>query len=399
MHYSGGGGGGGGGGSGGGGGARPPAPPEGALGNALFARACGFGARGGWLEVEAAAALCVPACGSPERMQGLRREPHRSWNQEPRTRLAFHVKAGDAGAVARLMDEGGEEAWAPAGPPLAGGGPPRARAWREELFAPVAAEEGAALRPAWRPEDHAASVAALRERAPGGGPWVMPLRADGAPDFGPVIKGPLAVWRAANLGAEVANVNCRDHLTDADFVHLAGVKALDMSLCPGITDAGLAHLRGIHTLNMRYCSGITDAGLAHLTGIHTLNMRLCHRITDAGLARLAGIHTLDMRGCSGIHDAGLAHLAGIHTINMGNCSGITDAGLAHLRGIHTLNMGYCRGITDAGFAHLRSIHTLVMSECTRITDAGLAHLAGIHTLHMSRCNPATIAAARARGLI
>ena len=183
---------------------------ENLLGNA-FARACGFGARGGWLEVEAAAALCAGARAAPERMQGVRGEPHRSWNQEARTRLAFHVKAGDTGAVARLMREGGEEAWAglapaAAGLPLAGGGPPRARAWREELFAPVAAEEGAALRPAWRPEDHAASVAALRERAPGGGPWVIrviPLRADGAPDFGPVIKGPLAVWRAGNPGAQV----------------------------------------------------------------------------------------------------------------------------------------------------------------------------------------------------
>ena len=43
----------------------PPAPPESALGNAHFARACGLGARGGWVEVEAAAALCAPARASP----------------------------------------------------------------------------------------------------------------------------------------------------------------------------------------------------------------------------------------------------------------------------------------------------------------------------------------------
>jgi hypothetical protein len=67
------------GGSGGGGGsngggdpndARPPVATENALGNAHFARACGLGARGGWAEVEAAAALCAPARAAPERMQG-----------------------------------------------------------------------------------------------------------------------------------------------------------------------------------------------------------------------------------------------------------------------------------------------------------------------------------------
>ena len=59
-------------------------------------------ARAAWArgaEVEAAAALCTPARAAPERVQGVRGEPHRSWNQEARTRLAFHVKAGDAGAV------------------------------------------------------------------------------------------------------------------------------------------------------------------------------------------------------------------------------------------------------------------------------------------------------------
>ena len=48
--------------------ARPSVPPENALGNAHFARACGLGARGGWVEVEAAAPLCAAARASPERM-------------------------------------------------------------------------------------------------------------------------------------------------------------------------------------------------------------------------------------------------------------------------------------------------------------------------------------------
>ena len=308
-------------------------PPENALGNAHFARACGLGARGGWLEVEGAAALCAAARASPERAQGVKGEPHRS----RRSRLEFHVKAGDARAVARLMDEGGEEAWAGwAEAPAAGGlAPARVPLWRWGLFAPLAGEEGVALRPAWRPKDHAAAAAALRERAPGGGP--LAAGDAGEPDYGPMIKGPLAAWRAAHPGSEVANVLWRVGLTDADFVHLAGVKRLNMEQCTGVTDAGLAQLAGVHTLHMERCTGVTDAGLAHLRGIHTLNMRECIGITDAGLAHLRGIHTLGMAGCTGIIDAGFAHLRGIHTLLMGGCPGITGAGVAHLTGIHRLD--------------------------------------------------------------
>jgi hypothetical protein len=61
-------------------------------------------------------------------------------------------------------------------------------------------------------------------------------------------------------------------------------------------------------------------------------------------------------------------------------------------------MSGCRQITDAGPAHLTGIHTLKMWRCEQITDAGLAHLTGIHTLDLRGCNPATIGAARARGL-
>ena len=135
--------------------AHPPAPLENVLGNAYFARACGLCARGGWAEVEAAATLCTPARAAPERVQGVRGELHHRGlgNQEARrTRLAFYVKAGDAGAVVRLMDEGGEAAWAGWAellPAAAGGCPPRARAWRLELFSHVAAC-GAAARMAPR---------------------------------------------------------------------------------------------------------------------------------------------------------------------------------------------------------------------------------------------------------
>ena len=100
------------------------------------------------------------------------------------------------------------------------------------------------------------------------------------------IKGPLAAWRACFPGAVAANMDGREDLRDADFVHLAGVKVLDMWDCTGITDAGLAHLTGIHTLNMRYCDRIADAGLAHLTGIHTLGMNGCNLDTIAAARAL-----------------------------------------------------------------------------------------------------------------
>ena len=134
------------------------------------------------------------------------------------------------------------------------------------------------------------------------------------------IRGPLAAWRACFPGAMAACLRGRDDLRDADFVHLAGVKVLDMSYCTGITDAGLVHLTGIHTLIMFDCYGITDAGLAHLTGIRTLYMGDCTAITDAGLAHLTGIHMLDISFCYGITDAGLAHLAGIKTLGMRACA-------------------------------------------------------------------------------
>ena len=89
------------------------------------------------------------------------------------------------------------------------------------------------------------------------------------------IKGPLAAWRACFPGAVAANVYGRKDLGDADFVHLVGVKVLNMGFCTGITDAGLAHLAGIHTLDMYRCTGVTDAGLAHLTGIRKLTMWGC----------------------------------------------------------------------------------------------------------------------------
>ena len=53
----------------------------------------------------------------------------------------------------------------------------------------------------------------------------MPLDEDGEPDYGPLIDGTLAEWRQANPGALVANICAiAQEVTDADFVHLAGVR-------------------------------------------------------------------------------------------------------------------------------------------------------------------------------
>jgi len=195
-----------------------------------------------------------------ERAQGVKGEEHRF----RRTVVEGALKQGNPEEVAWLLDEDGEEAVG-----------------------------GAARRPRWALFDapkgggHAAAAEELRERAPRGLRFCEPKV-----DFGPKIEGPLANWRAANPGAEVANVEDRRDLRDADFVHLVGLKAVNMWRCTRITDAGLAHLVGIHTLDMGGCTGITDAGLAHLAGIHTLNMHGCTGITDAGLVHLVGIHTL-----------------------------------------------------------------------------------------------------------
>ena len=117
-----------------------------------------------------------------------------------------------------------------------------------------------------------------------------------------VIKGSIARWRACfprALSANVAEWQWPGReprsapVVDADFVHLQGLRALDMRGCTSVTDAAFAHLRGIHTLNMSGCSqvGITDAAFAHLRGIHKLDMSFCSQvgITDAAFAHLRGI--------------------------------------------------------------------------------------------------------------
>jgi hypothetical protein len=205
--------------------------------------------------------------------------------------------------------------------------------------------------------------------------FVMPMNARGDPDFGRPILGDLAAWRAANPHALVADISGREDLTDADFVHLRGIRALDMSYCTNaeITDAAFANLRGIHTLSMMNCNQFTDAAFVHLAGIHTLIMIDCESlaITELAFAYISGIHTLHIQYCNQptISDAAFAHLGSIHYLNMYGCNQET--------------------ITDAAFAHLKHIHELVMTSCDQptITDRTLAHLLENHVsiVHIERC--------------
>ena len=214
--------------------------------------------------------------------------------------LAFAARGGHGAVAAELTARGADAAWARGGfvmtldeegkesfgPRIEG---PLA-AWRAAhpgaLVADVRAVAlrglGNALAFAAR-GGHGETTAELTTRgadtAWAHGGFVMPLKEDGNSDFGPHIVGPLAAWRAAHPGALVANVAWRRDLVDADFMHLAGVEALNMAHCdqPGITDAAFTHLRGIHTLDMRGCSqpGITDAAFAHLRDIECLDVAGC----------------------------------------------------------------------------------------------------------------------------
>ena len=290
-------------------------------------------------EADSAFTLCRATCWSEPLARGARHLDFR----HGRSRVEYNVRVGCRQRMGWLVDRGGVEArvW-----DEEGGDAPR---WKLALFdrPPVGREAYVdELRVHWPLHPAPASHILAREMliskvggVPHGG-FVMPPMVDPDYGFGPPIVGPLAAWRAANPGSLVANVWGRADLIDADFVHLAGIKALWMSDCtnPGLTDAAFVHLRGLHTLWMDGCyqASITDAAFAHLHGLHTLNMFDCNQST------------------------------------------ITDAAFMHLRGIQVLGMRRCDQAT--------------------ITGATFAHLRGVRVLHMRGCSPATVAAARALGL-
>jgi hypothetical protein len=204
-----------------------------------------------------------------------------------------------------------------------------------------------------------------------------------------VIHGSVAAWRACFPRARCANVG-RYSFTDAE-VRTAPVY-----------DADIVHIAGLRELNMADCSDVTDAAFVHLRGIHSLEMLACHGLTDAAVANLVGIQRLGMHSCISVTDAAFVHLRGIQLLNIGSCRQLTDAAFSHLRGIKTLFMRHCRqpAITDAALAHLRGIRTLVLDYCSRVTITGatFSSLAGIETLCLYGCSEDAVAAARALDL-
>ena len=120
-----------------------------------------------------------------------------------------------------------------------------------------------------------------------------------------VIKGSLERWRKANPNAKYANISGRKDLTDEDFVHLKGIKHLNMQGCnqAGITNQAFVHLKDIKHLNMVLCNqpGITDDAFENLEGIDTLYIRDCNQagITGATLNKLGNkLKNLVIIGCN-----------------------------------------------------------------------------------------------------
>lgn len=169
-------------------------------------------------------------------------------------------------------------------------------------------------------------------------------------DMGTRIQGSLHAWRTCFPCARAASVRGRTELVDSDFVHFAGIAALDMG---GIAPRGCA-------------AGITDAAFAHLRGVSRLWMPQCGsvRITERALDAIAGIRELDISFCSQFPDSAFARIAGIHTLIAGGCMQLTDGAMEHLAGIHTLSLFGCRQatLTSSAFKSLRGIKELVVYD-------------------------------------
>jgi hypothetical protein len=210
-------------------------------------------------------------------------------------------------------------------------------------------------------------------------PFVMPVDANGAPDYGPVIAGGLGAWRAAHQDARIANLSGR-HLIHADFVALDGLAAVDISGCDGadITSAAFAHLRGICVLRASNCPWLTDAALTALTSLQSLDVSGCDGVTGVALAHLPALRRLVAARCAGLKDVGLAALSRspVEYLDVSGCARVTDAGFAGLTAVQTLVVRRCPRVTGVGFAGLSRLRVLDASGCPRLTDAALAGLSG-----------------------
>ena len=230
-------------------------------------------------------------------------------------------------------------------------------------------------------------------------------------DLATRVHGSLQDWRACFPRARAANVaqQHRSHnpfgrlapLVDADFVHLAGLRRLDMSSCTSVTDAAFAHLAGMQSLNMSWCSqpALTDAAFAHLRGIQSLVMCGCSQptITSAAFAHLAGIQSLNMSECSqaSITGAIFPHLAGVRELHLRKCPQLASAGtrdFAHLEGVETLNLLHT-ALTNEHLACVPGVRVLTLSGDSYTDFSALTGQCVRLWLH--ECSLATVATARA----
>ncbi len=157
--------------------------------------------------------------------------------------------------------------------------------------------------------------------------------------------------------------------TDDHFIHLRGVKDLDMATCTTIGDGAFVHLSGIHKLDMSRCNQttITSAAFVHLKDIKTLIMWFCNQLTisDVAFSNLTKIHTLDISYCvqETITNDSFQYFRGIHTLKMHRCNQITDDAFRYLSGINTLYIGNNKKLTSAIFQYLRCIQKLYVLGC------------------------------------
>ena len=116
-----------------------------------------------------------------------------------------------------------------------------------------------------------------------------------------MIKGSLEMWRVAFPAARAVNVSCRYNLVDSNFVHIrcnarAQLHTMNMSWCRKVSDAAFVHLHGIKDLDLQCCdqATITDAAFVHLRRIEKLDIGHYNQgtITDAAIARFAEIGML-----------------------------------------------------------------------------------------------------------
>ena len=189
---------------------------------------------------------------------------------------------------------------------------------------------------------------------------------------GGVNTSSVAAWRAAHPEAVCfAGLNNAE-LTDADFVHLRGLKGVSLHRCPNVTDAAFAHLAGIEALDLFDMPHITDAAFKHLQGIKYLSMAFCVQLTDAALEHLSGIQALDVQGLRLLTGATFPSIAGVRTLNLAGCTALRDEALPLLGpALQWLNLARVP-VTDAAFVGRKGLRQLCLRGCTAITDAALA---------------------------